>query len=249
VIEPRIEYHFVDGIDNFNNIIRFDETDIMSDTNQVTVSLTNRLFVKDKNGNVNEVLSLEVAQARYFDPSFGGAVIAGQRNVVQASEELDGFAFLNGPRNYSPIVSALRFQHVVGFEWRMDYDPMLGHVTNTTFNGNVRFGTKYFFSLGHSEVRNDPVISARSDQINALLAYGNQNRKGWNAAVNVYYDYHKDILDFATTEITYNTDCCGISVEYRRYNFGTRDDTQYRVAFSVANIGSFGNLRKQERIY
>jgi LPS-assembly protein len=248
VIEPRVEYHFVDGIDNFNQIIRFDETDLMTDTNQLTLSLTNRLFVKDKNGNVNEVLSLEVAQARYFNPTFGGAVIAGQRNVIQASEDLDGFAFLDGPRNYSPIVSVLRFQHVVGFEWRMDYDPLLGHISNTTFNGNVRF-SKYLISLGHTAVRNDPVIASRSDQINALIAVGNQNRKGWNVAFSAYYDYHKDILDFATTEVSYNTDCCGISVEYRRYNFGTRDDTQYRLSFSVANIGSFGNMRKQERIY
>ncbi len=248
VIEPRVEYHFVDGIDNFNQIIRFDESDLMSDTNQVTLSLANRLFVKDKAGNVNEVLSLEVAQSRYFDPTFGGAVIPGQRNVVEDSEELDGFSFLNGPRNYSPIVSTLRFQHVVGFEWRMDYDPLLGHVTNTTFNGNVRF-SKYLFSLGHSEVRNDPVIAPRSDQINAVIAVGNQSRKGWNAAFSAYYDYHKDILEFATTEVTYNTDCCGISVEYRRYNFGIRNDTQYRLSFTVANVGSFGNLRKQERIY
>ena len=248
VIEPRVEYHFVDGIDNFNNIIRFDEADLMSNTNQVTLSLTNRLFVKDKKGNVSEVLSLEVAQSRYFDPTFGGAVIPGQRNVVQASEDLDGFAFLNGPRNYSPIVSVLRFQHIIGFEWRMDYDPLLGHISNTTFNGNFRF-SKYLFGLGHSEIRNDPVISSRSDQINVLFAIGNQNRKGWNAAVSAYYDYRKDILDFATTEVSYNTDCCGISVEYRRYNFGTRDDSQYRIAFSVANIGSFGNLRKQERIF
>ena len=44
VIEPRIDYKFVDGIDDFNNIIRFDENDLMNDTNQVTFSLTNRLL-------------------------------------------------------------------------------------------------------------------------------------------------------------------------------------------------------------
>jgi LPS-assembly protein len=206
------------------------------------------LFVKDKNGNVNEVMSLEVAQARYFDPTFGGAVIPGQRNVVASTDELDGFAFLDGPRNYSPIISILRFQHVVGFEWRVDYDPLLGHISNSSFNGSVRY-SKYSFSLGHTEVRANPVVVPPSDQINVLFAVGNQNRKGWNAAVNAFYDYHHDILDFATTEVTYNTDCCGISVEYRRYNFGTRNDTQYRLAFTVANIGSFGNMRKQERIY
>ena len=52
----------------------------------------------------------------------------------------------------------------------------------------------------------------------------------------------------ATTQVTYNTDCCGISVEYRRFNIGTRDDTQYRIAFAVSNVGTFGTLKKQERI-
>ena len=147
VIEPRIDYKLVDGIDNFNNIIRFDENDLMNDTDQVTLSLTNRLLVKDKNGNVNEVMSWEVAQSRYFDPTFGGAVIPGQRNVIESTEDLDGFDFLDGPRNYSPIVSVLRFQHVVGFEWRLDYDPLLGRISNSSFNGNIRL-SKYFFSLG-----------------------------------------------------------------------------------------------------
>lgn len=248
VIEPRIDYKFVDGIDNFNNIIRFDQNDIMNDTNQVTLSLTNRLFVKDRNGNVSEVMSLEVAQSRYFDPTFGGAVIPGQRNVLESTEELDGFDFLDGPRNYSPIVSILRFQHVVGFEWRVDYDPLLGRISNTSFNGNVRF-SQYFISIGHTDVRPNPVVTAPNDQINVLVAVGNRNRRGWNAAVNAFYDLSRHILDFATTEISYNTDCCGISVEYRRYNFGVRDDTQYRLSFTIANIGSFGNMRKQEQIY
>ena len=248
LIEPRIDYKLVDGINNFNKIIRFDENDLMTNTDQVTLSLTNRLFVKDKNGNVNEVASWEVAQSRYFDPTFGGAVIPGQRNVFESTEELDGFDFLDGPRNYSPIVSVLRFQHVVGFEWRMDYDPVLGHISNSSFNGNIRL-SKYYFSLGHTVVRPNPVVTAPDNQINVLVAVGNQNRKGWNAGVTAFYDLDRHVLDFATTEVTYNTDCCGISVEYRRYNFGTRDDTQYRLSFSIANVGAFGNLRKQERIY
>ncbi len=248
VIEPRIDYKLVGGITNFNDIMRFDENDLMNDTDQVTFSLTNRLFVKDKNGNVNEVMSWEVAQSRYFDPTFGGAAIPGQRNVLESTEDLDGFDFLDGPRNYSPIVSVLRFQHVLGFEWRVDYDPLLGRITNSSFNGNIRL-SKYFFALGHTDVRPDPVVTAPNDQINFLMAVGNQNRKGWNAALNVFYDLNRHVLDFATTEITYNTDCCGFSVEYRRYNFGVRDDTQYRLSFSIANVGSFGNLRKQERIY
>lgn len=248
VIEPRIDYRLVDGITNFNDIIRFDENDLMTDTNQVTLSLTNRLFVKDKNGNVNEVASWEVAQSRYFDPTFGGAVIPGQRNVIASTEEMDGFDFLDGPRNYSPIISILRFQHVLGFEWRLDYDPLLERVTNSSFQGNIRL-SKYFFGVGHTEVNANPVVSAPNNQINFIFAIGNQTRKGWNAGINAFYDLDRHVLDFATIETTYNTDCCGISVEWRRYNFGVRDDTQYRISFTIANVGPFGNLRKQERIY
>jgi len=214
----------------------------------VTLSLTNRLYVKDKNGNVSQELSWEVAQSRYFDPTFGGAVVPGQRNVVTSALELDGFAFLNGPRNYSPVVSTLRFQQRIGVEWRLSYDPLLKQVTSSTFSTDVRF-SKYFISAGHSDVRTDPVLSPNSNQIRGTFGIGNQNRKGWNAAFSTYYDYKLGVMDFSTIEVTYNTDCCGISVEYRRFNVGSRDDTQYRVAFAVSNVGSFGTLRKQERIF
>ena len=56
-------------------------------------------------------------------------------------------------------------------------------------------------------------------------------------------------MQFATTQVTYNTDCCGISFQYRRFNFGARNENQFRVAFAVANIGSFGTLKKQERLF
>ncbi len=52
VIEPRITYRYVGGVDNFDRIIRFDQTELLSDTNQVEFSLANRLLAKDKNGTV-----------------------------------------------------------------------------------------------------------------------------------------------------------------------------------------------------
>jgi LPS-assembly protein len=214
----------------------------------VTLSIANRLFVKDKDGNVNEVLSWEVSQARYFDPTFGGAVVPGQRNVIASSIDLDGFAFLDGPRNYSPIVSALRFQHVVGFEWRVDYDPLLKHISNSSLSADWRF-SKYLVSVGHNQVRTDPVVSPNSNQVRGTFGIGNGNRKGWNAAFSEYYDYKQKVLLYSLTQVTYNTDCCGISLEYRRFNIGTRDDTQYKIAFAISNVGTFGNLKKQERIF
>jgi len=56
-------------------------------------------------------------------------------------------------------------------------------------------------------------------------------------------------MQFANTQITYNTECCAFSGQYRRFNFGTRNENQYRFALVVANIGSFGTLRRQERLF
>jgi LPS-assembly protein len=206
VIEPRMEYVFVDGITEFNKIIRFDENDLVTDTNELRLSVTNRLFVKNKDGAVNEVLSWEVSQSRYFDPTFGGAVVPGQRNVIESSAELDGFAFIDGPRNYSPIVSALRYQSPVNLEWRVDYDPLLKHISNSAFTADMRF-SKFFVSLGHNQVRTDPIVSPNSDQFRGLFGIGNGTRKGWNAAFSAYYDYKRSIMQFSTTQVNYNTDC------------------------------------------
>jgi LPS-assembly protein len=38
-------------------------------------------------------------------------------------------------------------------------------------------------------------------------------------------------------------------VQFGRFDFGTRNENQYRFAFAVANLGSFGNLKRQERLF
>jgi LPS-assembly protein len=51
-------------------------------------------------------------------------------------------------------------------------------------------------------------------------------------------------------QLAYNWDCCGLSVEYRRFALGAvRNENQFRFNFALANIGSFGNLRRQEKLF
>jgi LPS-assembly protein len=38
-------------------------------------------------------------------------------------------------------------------------------------------------------------------------------------------------------------------MQYRRFSFGLRNENQFRFAFSLANVGTFGNLRRQERLF
>lgn len=248
VIEPRATFRDISGVDDFNKIIRFDTTDLYANTRELELSLTNRLYTRTKDGRVSEVLSWQLLQKRYFDPTFGGAIVPGQRNVVLSTADITGYAFADQLRSYSPIVSALRYTYKIGVEWRTDYDPLRGHIVNSSLSADWRQDS-YWVSVGHSQVRNDPVLSPSQNQFRFLAGLGNENRRGWNTGVSAFYDYRVKILQYASTQITYNTDCCGFSVQYRRFSFGTRNENQFRVAFVVANIGAFGTLKRQERMF
>jgi len=259
VIEPRATYEYVTGIGpDFGKIVRFDETDLLSNTNQLTVSLANRLYVKRGN-DVSEVLSWQVSAARYFDPTFGGAVIPGQTNVLMSQLALTPFAFIDGARSYSPIVSEFRVNPFWGpcqpcFEWRTDYDPLLHALVASSASADWR-KNDFFVSIGHNASHTEsylypqPITLPSENQMRASIGVGRTNRPGWNAAFVAIYDYRQARLQYAIVQTTYNTNCCGFSVQFARLSFGLRNENLYRFAFAVANLGSFGSMKKQDRLF
>ena len=249
VIEPRVSHRYVTGVSDFKRTIRFDETELLTNTNEVELSLTNRLYSK-KGDATREMLSWQVRHRRYFDPTFGGAVTPGQRNVIESTASLSAFSFLGQARRYSPVVSAVRAEPVpgLGIEWRADHDPLQGRIINSGFTADGRLDN-FFVSMGHNQVKTDTFLSPPANQFRGLVGFGKENRRGWNTGFSAIYDYRQGILQFANTQVTYNTDCCGFSVQYRRFSFGTRNENQFRFALSIANIGSFGTLRRQERYF
>ena len=122
-------------------------------------------------------------------------------------------------------------------------------VVDSNFSADYRWN-KYLVSAGHNEVHNNPtLLTPSANQFTGRFDYGDANRRGLNAGFNAVYDYRRRLLLYATSQVTYNTDCCGISVQLGRINTGVRDETLFRIAFSVANVGSFGTLRKQDRLF
>jgi LPS-assembly protein len=247
VIEPRATYRYVTGIQDFNRVVRFDDTDILSNTHEVEFSLTNRLLSKDAGGHVSEILSWQLWYKRYFDPTFGGAVLPGQGNVFESTVDLTGIPFLDRPRHQSPIVSILRYQSNLNLEWRADYDPVQGGIIDSGVSADKRI-KQIFVSVGDFLVKSNPLlVFSGSNQLRGQIYYGNDNRRGWNVGLSAFYDYRASELQFVQSQVTYNTDCCGFSVQYRRS--GVTNENQFRVAFAVSNIGSVGTLRKQDRIF
>ena len=251
VIEPRATYHFVNGIgSDFDQFIRFDETELLSNTNDLTLSLTNRIYAK-RGDTVQEIFTWQLMQKRFFDPTFGGALINGQRNIFQATADIDAFSFLTQPQGVSPIVSSLRFSPMsgVGLRWQADYDPRTRGIVDSTVALDYRFKKKYFASISNNLVRLNPILTPTANLYQIRAGYGDVNRTGWNGYVDVRYNPLSSVIQSANFQVTYNTDCCGLSVEYYRINAGIRDDTGWRFAFAIANVGTFGTLKKNDRTF
>ena len=120
-------------------------------------------------------------------------------------------------------------------------------MVNSGVNADGRFG-KLFVAVGHFQLRTDPVLAPSANQFRGQIAWGGDNQRGWSYGFAGFYDYRKSQLQYSQTQVTYNTDCCGFSVQYRSLGF-RGENYQFRVAFAISNIGSVGTLKRQERIF
>jgi LPS-assembly protein len=114
------------------------------------------------------------------------------------------------------------------------------------------------------------VNSSVSDfnQLRVLLGYGNPAKPGLSLAGNAGIDLkalygatstsntgvsttvYPALLQYAAIQASYNWNCCGLAVEYRKFELGSvRNEGTYRFSFTLANIGAAGNLRRAERLF
>jgi LPS-assembly protein len=300
IIEPHAVYRFVTGVNNFANVLKFDERDILTDTHEVEYGFVTRLYAKRNSekaedcditmkalmvggpapesiipwqhptsrmlanapcqagSQVREVVTWELDQKYFLDPTFGGALVSGQRNVFTTTADLSGIAFLSQPRHLSPLVSRLRVETSArtDAEWDLDYDFQFNRVNASTLLANYHFGQ---VTIGGGDailqVPGQVPLSSGStethfNQFRAALGYGRPVKRGFSAAGSVGFDAYNGSLQFVSAQTTYNWDCCGMTMEYRTYtvaNVGT--DNLFRFSFTLANIGGFGSMRPQERLY
>jgi len=252
VMEPLIAYNYVTGIQDSSRIIRFDEDDTITDTSEVESALTQRFFRKTGDGQAEEFLAWRVAAKYYFDPTFGGALVPGQRNVFAALDSITPFAFADKPRHWSPIVSDVKMNYSARYDIQLetDYDPLPNRLSAYGLIGTVHPYRQSFLSLAQFRLHTDPILQPRQNQIRVTGGWGQMNRKGWNTATSLAYDTIQHTLQYEVVQASYNGSCCGISFEYRRLALGPlRNDNQFRAALLIANIGTFGTLRRQERVF
>ncbi|GAC1702525.1 MAG: hypothetical protein NVS9B4_08100 [Candidatus Acidiferrum sp.] len=251
-IEPVITYRYVTGVNNFGNFIRFDSDATLTNTSEIEYGVTQRFFVKDGDEQPQELMSWRVAQKHFFDPTFGGAILPGTRNVFQALDSFTPFAFAIGPVRWSPLISDFKVTPGGRYdaEQILEYDPTLKKITTIGTLLKIKPYKEFFATIAHFSLQSDPILQPLSNQMRALAGYGSENRKGFNFTTGISYDFRSSALQNHLVQVSYNGNCCGLAVEYRRIALGNvRTENQFRVAFIIANIGTFGNLRREEHIF
>lgn len=257
LIEPSVTYRYISGVDEFRETILFDEKDIFSNSNEVEYVFTNRFFARrptsDGGWTTGEVLSLSIGQKVFFDPTFGGALIPGRRNVLYPANTLSAFAYLDGSRRVSPLTSRLRFTPAQRYtvDFRTDYDPEVQRLRASSVAGRVNL-SRYFLGLTYYNTRNLPPNQLPSNQIRARL--GRSSPQGISAALSFVHNFTTRRRQYTAAQLAYNWDCCGVAVHLRhvglrQFNPRLENESQVRFSFFLKNIGSFGTLRRREQLF
>jgi LPS-assembly protein len=316
-IEPQFLYRYVDGVNSFNQALRFDDHDIVSNTNELQYGLTQRLFLRRNRGqtcrapglaaDANEIfaaaggdadavedpavalnrddpaepicgdrewISWQLAQKYFFDPNFGGAITSnGPRDILETTLDFSGISFLTGPRNISPLLSRLRVRtsEKTDVEWDFDFDTCSSSVSASTsrtlpcqskftsnnvyvdvHQGSIYTGVSYARLNAPARSYVDGVLSsvADFDQMRVWFGFRRPTDAGFSAAANAGIDIDLGTVQYGAIQTSYNWNCCGISLEYRKYELGTaRNDNGYKFNFTLANIGSAGNIKHAGQVF
>ncbi len=251
-IEPFVTYRYVTGVNNFADFIRFDSDATLTNTSEVEYGINQHLYLKEGDEQPVDFLAWTLVQKHYFDPTFGGALVPDQRNVFQALDSITPFAFAATPRNWSPIVSDVTLTPGGRYDAEsiIEYDPQLNKVTTIGTLLKVKPYSEFYATVADFRLQGNPVVQPPSHQIRGIIGYGDLVRKGFNLSAGLSYDILTNTLLNQFVQASYNGGCCGLSVEYGRFNLATvRSENQFRVGLILANIGTFGNLRRPEKIF
>jgi len=285
VIEPELTYNYVGGIGaKALDVLLFDTTDIASDVNEAGFSLTQRFYLRPtgdqpcktddeaaaddgKAGKTcantqREWATWQIAQEYFIDPNFGGALISGRRNVLNATLDLMAPTFLTSPRNIAPVVSRIRFEAIdnLRVQWDLDYDSIAGRIAANNLFAGYSFG-RTTVGIGHALLNAvDERASSgapsviKSQQLQPFLEIGKPSGSGFNLALNGGYDFVQRKVQYGGVQANYNWNCCGLSVGYRRFELGTiastsRDETQWLYSFTLANFGAVGDIRRGNSVF
>ena len=253
LVEPQITYRNIHGIKNLREIIRFDDEDVIADTNEVEYALVNRIIRRRETrpgySQDFEWLSLKIAQKYYFDPTFGGAFLPGEPNQFYPLNTLTGFSATGIQRSIAPLTISLRVtpEPGISYDVRGDYDTRLHRLRDGSISAMWQRARYALVGTYFKTNAIEPSLF-QSHHVQGQFIYGDMQR-GFSASVTLSYDLQTKALLNSNSRLNYAWDCCGASLVYQQFNLGVRSESRITFSFSLKGIGNFGTIRRPESLF
>lgn len=228
VIEPRVTYTYVGDFDDQLEVPQFDGVDGFATNNSVRVALVNRLKAKardeEKGGGARDILSLEIGRSYSFDDDLPGEVGAGE---TSQAGPLDALLRFNPSERTSLRVQAF-------------YSPLFQQVLGTSVTSRwsgkragylVRWNRAYRAETGDIS-RDQARIETNFDILPKRL----------KARISVDYDIERSEFQEKRLFLDYLSQCYSLRLELRDYTVNNVEETDYRFAFTLKNVGTFLDL-------
>lgn len=214
VIEPFASYRFVRGVRNFQSIIRLDEIDIVSDTNEVEFGIANRIYVgkvqpnrassTDESVQPHEVLTFTVRGKYFIDPRFGGSLVAGNRNQTSSMLGLTFYSFGGTARRFSPLNADITYRPLENFSFsaRVDYGLSGDGLRSASFSGGYdrklfKFFQTFYYTravtlmpslAAYANASGKETGTLRGSQWNPSIFLGDRDRGVFTGA-SLFFDF------------------------------------------------------------
>jgi LPS-assembly protein len=242
VIEPFVTLSRTTPIDNRNNIIQLEGADYqVGSVTQASYGVNNRLYAKKE--SAREILTVGITQTYYTDAR------AAEIDRQYQSSSYTGVA---KPTNFSPVAIQVHVTPttVTDATFRTEYDTQFNALRTLAANGGLALGWVRE-NAGWSVNRFIPGFNTELSATHYLTS-NTMVRKPGNAFATTYqFNYDVKGGEFLNQRVIahYNSQCCGIAVEYQKFNYGTNaarvgvaKDHRFNISFTLAGIGTFSDL-------
>jgi LPS-assembly protein len=245
VIEPMLTIQRITGFDNFDDIVRLESADFVTpNVTKIIYGVNNRLYAKRE--TAREVLSVRVSQTYYTD----------ENSAALDAQYQSGFNPNLPPTHRSPVNIQTRVSPDVNMDATVsaDYDTQANAIRTIAANGTWHGGWVQT-SAGWSQRRYIPLLGGfdNPDTATNFVNAATTVRKPGNAFGGTYtfnYDLKRSAFLQQRYLLYYNSQCCGVGVEYQSFSYGTAlvgltgipRDRRFNISFTLAGVGTFSNL-------
>jgi LPS-assembly protein len=236
IIEPRWNYAFASDFEDQGLIPRFDEVDRITPFHAVSYRFINRLLAKPEEGHplgegAREIMSLEINQVFSLDEDRPI-----QRGRIE-NEEGEVETSTNGPIDFRYRFNPSK---QASLEAKFRYNTLFGGLDNASLSGAIGVG-QHGVGLTWFTRFNPEIEDTTGNQVRFFT--GIQlwpNRLRLDAQVN--YDFQLSLLQSQRYIFQYFSQCFGLRFEFQHWQNLTRQDSEFRFALTLKNIGTFLDL-------